>query len=185
MGEALWKSVALESILYGIQIISVTKDIMSKLDSIQCNFAADLIGVSRSSSHVGLLRELGWSPISSLVKKRKLLYWARLCGLHEDMWAKKTWNNCQAALHPQSKSWRSNYRVETLNLFTESKIGNVLKDNRKPENNIKLAIDDLEKDEMGKFLSDHRAYSLQYLPNYPDGLGRQKYFNFSDSSMLA
>ena len=57
VGEALWKTVALESILYGIQIISVTKDIMSKLDSIQCRFAADLIGVGGSSSHVGLMRD--------------------------------------------------------------------------------------------------------------------------------
>ena len=74
VGIALWKSVALESVLYGIQIISITKSILSQLDSIQARFAADLIGVSRSTSHTGILGELGWVTISSIVMKRKLIF---------------------------------------------------------------------------------------------------------------
>ena len=57
IGEALWKSVALESVLFGIQIISVTKLIMSQLDSVQARFAADLIGVNRSTSHNTLAKK--------------------------------------------------------------------------------------------------------------------------------
>ena len=89
VGEALWKTVAIESVLYGTQITSLTKKNLSDLDSIQCRFAADLMGVSRSSSHVGILRELGWCTITSTIQKRKLLFWARLAGLQQDSWTNK------------------------------------------------------------------------------------------------
>ena len=141
VGEALWKSVALESVLYGIQVVSLTRKIMSELDSIQGRFAADLIGVSRSSSHIGILRELGWCSVSTLVKKRKLLFWARLAGLKEDTWANKALKECMSACYPHEGAWRSSFREETQEIFIESKMGNVLKDNRKPEANIRLAMD--------------------------------------------
>ena len=34
VGEAVWKSIALEAVLYGTQVISVTEQILTKLDSI-------------------------------------------------------------------------------------------------------------------------------------------------------
>ena len=89
VGEALWKSVALESILHGIQVTSVTKANIAQLDSIQACFAADLIGVRRSCSHPAILRELDWQTLSSTIMKRKLLFWARLSQLDKNTWATK------------------------------------------------------------------------------------------------
>ena len=64
VGVALWQATALESVLYGIQIVSVTDDILTKLDSIQSNFCADLMQVRRSSSHSAIIREMGLKPVS-------------------------------------------------------------------------------------------------------------------------
>ena len=110
VGEAMWKSIALEAVLYGIQVISLNEQILTKLDSIQANFAADLLQVKRSCSHVGLLRELGWVPLSSLVAKRKLAFWTRLCSLKEENWARKALEDCMSARHPTSGAWHSKYR---------------------------------------------------------------------------
>ena len=59
VGVAMWKTIALKAVLYGIQVISVNEQILTNLDSIQTSFAADLLQVRRSCSQAGLLRELG------------------------------------------------------------------------------------------------------------------------------
>ncbi len=182
VGEALWKSVALESILYGIQIISVNKQILSQLDSIQASFAADLMGINRSTSHVGILRELGWIPISSMVMERKLQYWVRLSGLNDDTWAKSALLECMSAQHPHSGAWRSAYRQEIQDIHMECKIGNILKDGQTPKNNVKMAVERYTKDKSTALLTEHRLHSLKYLPEYPDGMGRQKYIECSETS---
>ena len=59
VGVAIWKTIALKAVLYGIQVISVNEQILTNLDSIQTSFAADLLQVRRSCSQAVLLRELG------------------------------------------------------------------------------------------------------------------------------
>ena len=86
------------------------------------------------------------------------------------------------ARHPYEGAWRSSFREEIQSIFIESKVGNVLKDGKKPEVNIKLAMDKLEKDKMINLLKEHRKHSLKYFPEYPDGMGRQKYLDRTDDS---
>ena len=52
VGEALWTAAAQESALYGSQIISLSKQILAKLDSIQAKFAADLLQVNRNVERI-------------------------------------------------------------------------------------------------------------------------------------
>ena len=135
---------ALESILHGIQVISVTKANITQLDSIQASFAADLIGVKRSSSHAAILRELGWNTLSSTIMKRKLLFWARLSKLDDNTWANKALKECMSAQKPHSGGWKSDYRMEIQKLHTECRIGNILKNGQTPKNNIKQAINNMK-----------------------------------------
>jgi hypothetical protein len=67
VGEAMWNSIAIEAVLYGIQTISVTEHILTKLDSIQATFAADLLQVNRTCSHVGLHLQLSSEEEASLL----------------------------------------------------------------------------------------------------------------------
>ena len=172
VGEAMWKSIALEAVLYGIQVISLNEQILTKLDSIQANFAADLLQVKRSCSHVGLLRELGWVPLSSLVAKRKLAFWTRLCSLKEENWARKALEDCMSARHPTSGAWHSKYRNEILQLHTKYQVGFILKDGHTPKKNVVQSVEKFWQQEMASMLADHRKHSLKYLPDYPEGMGR-------------
>ena len=113
---ALWKNIALPTVLYGIEIVKLDKKDLEKLDSIQAEFIALLLGVSSKCSHAGLLKELNWVPISSLIMKRKLKYWVRLSGLPESSWAKKAWLECMSAKDASRDGWKSNYRVEIQNI---------------------------------------------------------------------
>ena len=184
VGEAMWKSIAIEAVLYGIQTISVTEHILTKLDSIQATFAADLLQVNRTCSHVGLLRELGWASISSLVVKRKLVYWTGLCSLEEENWARKAFEDCLSAKYPISGSWHSKYRQEIQQLHLKCHVGFILKDGHTPKKNVELSVDKFFKQEMATTLTDHRNHSLKYLPEYPEGMGRQRYITLSESSSV-
>ena len=55
VADALWKQVAMEGILYGIKVASVTKEILRKLDSIQAHVGAFILGVRQTCSHDALL----------------------------------------------------------------------------------------------------------------------------------
>ena len=157
---------------------------MSQLVSIQACFAADLIGVKSSSSHPAILRELGWNTLSSTTMKRKLLFWARLAKLNENTWANKALREYMSA--QKSGGWKSDYRMEIQKLHTECRIGNILKNGQTPENTIKQAIKQHDRTKLEATLTQHRSHSLKYFPNYPDGMGRQKYIkNTEASSTLA
>ena len=132
VGMALWEAVALQSILYGIQVVSLTKSILTDLDSIQASFAADLMGVSRSSSHTGILREMGWGEISTTITKRKLIYWSHLAALDDANWAKKTLNECASTASPHRGGWSSSYRKEIQDILISYKLTNIVKDNNTP-----------------------------------------------------
>ena len=111
-----------------------------------------------------------------------MLFWARLAGLKEDTWANKALLECMGATHPHKGAWRSSFREEMQGIFFESQVGNVLRDNRKPEANIRIAMDNLERSNKSKLLKEHRKHSLKYFPDYPDGMGRQKYLDRTDDS---
>ena len=95
VGINLWKSIALPSVLYGIEIISVTQAIIDEMDSIQGRFCASLIGVRITSSHTAIRRELGLHSIESMIYKRKLLYRNRVRNLDRMNWARLAFDECE------------------------------------------------------------------------------------------
>ena len=94
VASALWKQVATEGILYGIQAVSITKKIMRELDSIQAGVGAFILGVRRSCSHEAIRKELGWKSMSAIIYTRKLQYWDRLATLDTENWAHKAYREC-------------------------------------------------------------------------------------------
>ena len=59
VAEALWTQVALEGILHGIQVVSVTEQQLDQLDSIQARIGAVILRVRHSCSHAAIRKELG------------------------------------------------------------------------------------------------------------------------------
>ena len=182
VGCALWQNVAIPAILYGVEILKLKSEDLTKLDSIQAEFIASLLGVSKSCSHVGLLKELNWVPISSYIMKMKLKYWVRLCSLPEQSWAKKAWMECSAAINETKGAWKSDYREEIKNIHDLVKVGHIMKDNMSPTRNVVKAVALYTEDQMESELSLHKQHSLRYLPDFPT-TGIQAYLDGSDSSI--
>ena len=63
---ALWQQVAIPTIIYGIEVVSTTKVQLNKLDSIQYEFARQLMGIHRKLSQTAILYELGLRRISAI-----------------------------------------------------------------------------------------------------------------------
>ena len=131
-----------------------------------------------------MLRELGWVPLSSLVAKRKLAFWTRLCSLKEESWARKALDECKSVNLPTSGAWYSKYRHETLQLHTKYQVGFILKDGHTPKKTVERSVDKFVQQEMTSMLTNHRKHSLKYLPEYPEGMGRQRYVTSSDPSAV-
>ena len=171
VGVALWQSTALESVLYGIQIASVTDVILKQMDSIQANFCADLMQVRRSSSHAAIFREMGLKPVSSIVMQRKLLYWCRLNKMQEETWARKALDECF------SNAWTSKYKTEIQTLLSKCPID----PSSKPNRVIEAISNFSHRTEIAK-IKEQRAHSLKYFPDYPSGMGRQAYISYNEES---
>ena len=171
VGVALWQATALESVLYGIQIVSVTEDILTKMDSIQANFCADLMQVRRSSSHSAIIREMGLKPVSSIVMQRKLLYWCRLHKMPDATWAKKALDECS------SGAWTSKYKIEIQALLEKCHIDPSMRPRE-----VTNAISKFSHQTEISKIKTQREHSLKYFPDYPSGMGRQEYINYSEES---
>ena len=69
-------------------------------------------------------------------------------------------------------------------MHTKCQVGYILKDGHTPKKNVELAVDKFFQLEMSSMLTEHRKHSLKYLPEYPEGMGRQKYITLSESSSI-
>ena len=60
--RAIWEGVALPSILYGVEALLVSQEIIEALDKIQAQVAKALLGVGVSSANVVAEVELEFKP---------------------------------------------------------------------------------------------------------------------------
>ena len=176
VAEAMWKGIAIESVLYGIEIASITKANMALLDSIQCQLGAALLGVRSSCSHAAILKELGWCNISSTIMKRKLQYWARLCALPVTNWTHR------ALMEQMQGAWNSAFRKEILEMQAAFHISYTDIGDQKVKKRIAHKVQSMENKTIHQAIMDKKAHSLCCLPAYPMGSARQAYIDFSDES---
>ena len=156
----MWKSIALESILYGIEITSMSKADLSTLDSIQGNFGAGLLGVRRTCTHAAIHKELGWLNISSIIMKRKMRYWARLCSLPKSNWV------YLALMENMKGSWNSTYRKEILDIHSTYNLGNILEGGSPAFKNIKSKIEKHDQTRSHMSITEKEKHSLRCFPSW-------------------
>ena len=127
--------------------------------------------VRRSSSHSAMIRKMGLKPVSSIVMQRKLLYWSCLHKMPEITWAKKSLDKCF------SGAWTSKYKIEIQALLGKCHIDPSLKPNK-----VIDAISKFSRQTEISKIKTQRDHSLKYFPNYPSGMGKQEYINYSEES---
>ena len=90
MTDVLWTGEALPSILYGTEVVAMTKETIASWEKQQNNVARQVLGMNRSinGNAVRLWSEMGWKSMEGHIYKRKMNFWGYLHQLDEHRWAK-------------------------------------------------------------------------------------------------
>ena len=88
MTDMLWTGEALPSILYGTEVVVMTKETIASLEKQQNNIARQVLGVNRSINGNAVRSEMGWKSMEGHIYKRKMNFWGYLHQLDEHRWAK-------------------------------------------------------------------------------------------------
>ena len=196
VGLALWKTCAIPALLHGIEIISVNRDNLKKLESIQHRFGSTLMGIAQSSTHVGVRKELGLQSISTLIYKRKLTYADRISKMDDNTWVKKAYLECELAQgktpnlnlaqyninHGKLKGqWLSSWWRETQNIIKEieDKMNNKVLYNI-PNKRIKKVIDQYFVKNESELMEIHKDKSLKWLPDLSTSSYPKPYLHLSN-----
>ena len=181
VADALWKQVAMEGILYGIKVASVTKEILRKLDSIQAHVGAFILGVRQTCSHDAIRKELGWKSMSTIIYTRKLLYWERLASLDTENWAHLAFKDCHNSKGKiNGDLWLSSWRKEIQEIFVECKIVDAFKYHISRKKSIKKVIEEWELKQLAEAC---KGSSLRGMPEYEKTNKMQSYVDHSEASM--
>ena len=101
VGITLWKSVALPAVLYGVEITSLDQATINKLESIQSEFSAHLLGLRKTVSASAVRSTLGIKTIETEIIFKKLKYWNHLKNLKNVSWAHLALSECERSLTHQ------------------------------------------------------------------------------------
>ena len=181
VASALWKQVATEGILYGIQAVSITKEIMKKLDSIQAGVGAFILGVRKTCSHEAIRKELGWKSMSAIICTRKLQYWERLASLKKENWANMAFRECDKAKgKTNGDAWLSHWRKEILAILEECEMWDPFGYHVNKRKSIRKGVDEWEKKRTEIAM---KGSSLNGLPTYKKTRRMQTYIDYTEASI--
>ena len=79
---AMWKNVALPSILYGLEALPFSSIEEEKIEKVQISLGKSILGIRQSTAGPVVYTELGLKPISMLITERKIRYVSQV--LHPD-----------------------------------------------------------------------------------------------------
>ena len=105
LAYSLWTSCALPSILYGAEIIPLTKETVKEVEKYNTMVGKFILGIPRSSANVSSYIDAGLRPISSLIAERVLLYASSIMSRPVSYWPKKamTENLSMGSLSPYTR----------------------------------------------------------------------------------
>ena len=89
--EALWESVNLGSVLYGLEVVVLNEGTKKKLENIQHDMAKWVIGVPRETENVAVMNELDWEDIKTRIAKSKLKYMDRIMHMEPNNWTRRVY----------------------------------------------------------------------------------------------
>ena len=75
---AIWKGVALPSMLYAVEVLDVDQKTLDYLDLQQRKLGKSLLGIPMSSANACVETELGLRPISEIIAERKITFGSKL-----------------------------------------------------------------------------------------------------------
>lgn len=114
LAYSLWTSCALPSILYGAEIIPLTKETINEVEKCNTMVGKFILGIPRSSANVSSYIDAGLRPISSLIAEKVLLYASSIMSKPLSYWPKKamTENLSMGSLSPYTR-YLTKWKMET------------------------------------------------------------------------
>jgi len=85
-GETLWKKKFLPCLIYGTEVVHVTKQTMHALETLQNKIGRWLLGVSQRVPAAAVRAELGWLSVEHEIIKKRALFWGNLMEREENSW---------------------------------------------------------------------------------------------------
>jgi hypothetical protein len=118
--DEMWKQCVCAALLYGMEIIPSDTNFTKQMEKAQLRAARWAMKASNQSSTTATLGERGWRTISQEIRRRKLIYWAKIEGLDNTRWSKlaSTW-----ATNNQQGKWVTeiNKDLNSLNITDRGK----------------------------------------------------------------
>ena len=114
LAYSLWTNCALPSILYGAEIIPLTKETISEVE--RCNTAVGkfILGIPRSSADVSAYIDAGLRPISALIAEKVLLYASSIMSKPVSYWPKKAMiENLSLGSHSPYTRYLTKWKIDT------------------------------------------------------------------------
>ena len=94
LAYSLWNQVALPSILYGTEVMPITKETLNVVESCQNTIGKFILQIPRSSANASCYVDAGLRPVWSLIAERTLQYAHRTMRKPQTSWAKIAMNEC-------------------------------------------------------------------------------------------
>ena len=93
LAYSLWNQVALPSILYGTEVMPITKETLNVVESCQNTIGKFILQIPRSSANASCYVDAGLRPVWSLIAERTLQYAHRTMRKPQTSWAKIAMND--------------------------------------------------------------------------------------------
>ena len=94
LAYTLWNQVALPSILYGTEVLPITKETLDVIEMCQNTIGKFILQIPRSSANVSSYIDAGFRPVWSVIAERTLVYARKTMRNPLSSWTKIAMNEC-------------------------------------------------------------------------------------------
>ena len=114
LAYSLWTNCALPSILYGAEIIPLTKESICEIERCNTVVGKFILGIPRSSANVSVYIDAGLRPIPAVIAEKVLLYASSIMSKPVSYWPKKAMieNLSMGSQSPYTR-YLTNWKVDT------------------------------------------------------------------------
>ena len=88
----LWETLAIPSILYGVEVFDMADSDKHKLEIIERQVGRWAIGGNKGTGWEAIYGDLGWMSLESRIIEKKLIFAGRVASLEPENWTRQAWN---------------------------------------------------------------------------------------------
>ena len=103
----LWETLAIPSILYGVEVFDMADSDKRKLEIIERQVGRWAIGGNKGTGWEAIYGDLGWMSLESRIIEKKLIFAGRVASLEPENWTRQAWNMAERKELPWANKIRA------------------------------------------------------------------------------